>query len=308
MRTLSLLTRLMTLLTITSLTIYSCSKENSDSGELTPQEEEAVASSSTASEAEAEATYDDVFLNVMGVNDEVGMAGLGVFGQAASNGSGESARTDSAGRCFTVTITRLNAPQPFPLRVVTDFGTGCVGRDGRLRTGKIITEYSGRLVVPGKSATTTFENHTVDTVKVEGTHKIVNTSTANINQFTVDVINGKLTRPNGNYSEWNSHRVRTQFEGLGTPFFPHDDIFRIEGHANGKVQRGTFVARWRSEITEPLIRRFNCPWIVKGTLVVRRETLSPSSPFVGRLNFGDGNCDNQATLTINGVVHQITLH
>ncbi|HEY0059030.1 MAG TPA: hypothetical protein VGB56_07830 [Flavisolibacter sp.] len=308
MRIPSLLTRMMTVTAITCLSVLSCKKETSDSNELTPQEEESVAMMSSESEAAAESAYDDVFNSVIGVNTEVGMGGVGIFGQSASNGSQETARTDSNNRCFTVTITRLNLPEPFPLRVVIDFGAGCVGPDGRLRSGKIITEYTGRLVVPGKSATTSFDNYKVDSISVAGTHKVTNTSTSNILQFTIDITNGKLTRPNGNYVEWNSHKVKTQFEGLGTPFFPLDDQYRIEGHASGKVKHGSYVALWKSEIIEPLIRKFTCRWIVKGAIKVRRETLSSTSPWVSTLEYGNGTCDNKATLIINGVSHQITLH
>lgn len=308
MRIPSLLTRLMAVSAIACLTVVSCKKEKSESSEFTPQEEESIAMMSSASEVTAESAYDDVFNSVIGVNTEVGMGGVGVFGQRASDGSQEAARGDSNSRCFTVTITRLNLPEPFPLRVVIDFGAGCTGPDGRLRSGKIITEYTGRLVVPGKSATTTFDNYKVDSISVAGTHKVTNTSTSNVLQFTIDITNGKLTRPNGDYVEWNSRKVKTQFEGLGTPFFPLDDQYRIEGTATGKVKYGSYVAHWRSEITEPLIRKFTCRWIVKGIIKVKRETLSSTSPWVSTLDYGTGSCDNQATLIINGTPHQITLH
>lgn len=308
MRILSLPARIMTVTFLTCLTVLSCKKEMSASSELTPQEEENVALISSASEVTAESTYDDVFNSVIGVNTEVGMAGVGIFGQQASGNSQETARTDSATRCFTVSLTRLNLPEPFPLRVEIDFGTGCTGPDGRRRSGKIITEYSGRLVVPGKSATTTFDNYKVDSIAVTGTHKVTNTSTSGSLQFTIDIINGKLTRPNGDYVEWNSHKVKTQFEGLGTPFFPLDDQYRIEGRAAGKVKHGSFIALWKSEITEPLVRKFTCRWIVKGTIKVWRESLSSTSPWVSTLEYGNGTCDNQAALIINGIPHQITLH
>jgi hypothetical protein len=59
----------------------------------------------------------------------------------------------------------------------------------------------------------------IDSIKVEGTHKITNSSsqitTQLSRQFTVDV-NGKLSKPNGNYTEWTSHKVITQIEGLVT--------------------------------------------------------------------------------------------
>ena len=58
---------------------------------------------------------------------------------------------------------------------------------------------------------------------------------------------------------------------------------------------------------EPLFKRFNCRWIVKGRVRTIRANTNTNSPWVAVLDFGAGNCDNQAVITINGVSHQITL-
>lgn len=314
MRTTSFLTRLMTAAMLFSIVAISCKKETSQSGDLSPQEEQEVALVSSESESEAEIVFDDVFNTVIGVNDEVGIAGIGIFGKASSNvglnGDLQVGRTDSI-RCFTVTVTRLNPPNLFPQKIVVDFGNGCLGRDGHLRSGKITTIYTGRLIHPGSLATTEFDNFKIDSISVEGTHKIKNTTGSttgsNFTQFTVDVEGAKLTRPNGNYSKWESHKVRTQIEGNGSAS-PQDDVFQVKGSANGQVKRGNLLFAWKSEITEPLIKKFFCRWVSKGIIKTWRATLSNTSPWVAILNFGNGNCDNQATLTINGVTHQITLH
>ena len=299
---------MMTAAILLSVVAISCKKETS-SDELSPQEEQQVAMASTETEAEADLILDDVFNNVIGVDAEVGIEGVGVFGRANSTTDLLTGRPDSV-RCFTVTRTRLNPPAPFPLRIVIDFGTGCQGRDGRVRSGKIVTVYTGPLLVPGSMATTEFVNYKVDSISVEGLHKVKNTTAStpgsNFREFTVDVINAKLTKPNGNYSKWESHKVRTQIEGNGT-LIHYDDVFKITGHARGQVKHGNLLFNWRSEITEPLIRKFICRWVSKGIVKTWRETLPSTSPWVAVLNYGAGACDNQATLTINGVTHQITL-
>ncbi|MBL7707699.1 MAG: hypothetical protein JNJ86_01440, partial [Chitinophagaceae bacterium] len=91
------------------------------------------------------------------------------------------------------------------------------------------------------------------------------------------------------------------------PNIPLDDIFKIEGSASGQAQRGNLVVTWESNVIEPLIKRFVCRWIVKGTIKTVRRNANANSPWVAILNFGNGNCDNQAVITINGVSHQITL-
>jgi hypothetical protein len=288
------------------LILPSCKKEQSGSGEMEAQ----ASRVSSESDGEAENLFNGIFDDVMGVNDEVGLAGTGIFGRSYSgdpDGNTSMQRGDST-HCFTVTVIHL-ATTPFPKKVIIDFGTtGCVGRDGRTRKGKIIIVYTGRLITPGAMATTTFENFYVNDIKVEGTHIIKNTSTVNVNrQYTVEVIDGKLTKPNGNYVNWNSEKIITQIEGLVTANIPIDDIFKIEGHARGTALRGNLLVAWQSTITVPLIKRFNCRWIVAGRIRTVRLNTSNTSPWIAILDFGNGTCDNQATLTINGVTYQITL-
>lgn len=305
----SLITRLITAVFFTSLVLVACKKENSAS--LTPEQEAEAATMSSESEAESEVVFNDVFDNVMGVNTEVGVGGTGVFGRMSSgNAFGRETRMDSLNSCVQVTITLLNPPARFPMKITIDFGNGCLGRDGHWRYGKIVTVYTGHLMQPGNSATTTFENFKLDSIKVEGTHKIANTTnnTAgnNLRQLTITVTDAKLTKPNGNYIMWNNHRVITQIEGNGTAM-PLDDVFKITGSGRGKVKRGDVLYAWQSEITDPLIKKFICRWISKGIIKVRRETLASNSHWVAILNYGSGPCDYFATLTINGVTNNIQL-
>lgn len=283
---------------LSALFLASCQKDNNQNGTADEQE---VAASQASSEADAEAelVYNGVFDDAMGVNDEVALGGTGVFGRPNA--------------CPTVTVVRLNAPNPFPVRVTLDFGTGCTGPDGHFRRGKVVTQYSNRLLVPGATATTEFVDFYVDSVKVEGVHKITNMSTPVTvgtppvdRKYKVEVINGKLTHANGNFVEWNSVKYIIQIEGLATNI-PMDDIFRIEGNSHGRTKRGVLLVGWESNITEPLIKRFSCRWIVKGKVKTVRVAVAVTSPWVAVLDFGNGNCDNIAFLTINGITRQITL-
>ncbi|MEO7310156.1 MAG: hypothetical protein ABIX01_07160 [Chitinophagaceae bacterium] len=288
----------------TGLLITSCKKEVSNNTEDSVAVETQLASED---DAEADVIFDGVFDNVLGVDEEVGLgAGIGVFG-AANNGDdggldqrGGANGVDSV-RCFTVTRVP-NIPGVFPKTITIDFGTGCTGPDGKTRRGKVITVYTGRMVEPGSEATTTFDGFYVDSVHVEGAHRIKNNSTATVRIFTRTVVNGKLSKPSGNSIQWNATHTNTQTAGLGTPNFPLDDEFDITGFAEGQNTRGTRVNTWSRLIINPLHKKFICRWFGSGTVKVTRNG---NSAF---LDFGTGSCDNQATVTIGGVVHVITLH
>ncbi len=288
-----------TLLTASSL-LVACQKNTDVQDALKEETEQAITTSEA--DAEADVLYDDVFDNVMGINEEVGLGGsIGVFGRSSVvNTAGRFEGTDSTQRCFTVTITPL-APGVFPKKVILDFGTGCKGKDGHIRRGKVITNFSGRMVEPGSKAITTFDGYYLDSTKIQGTHIIQNNSTSNNRVFMVRVENGMLSQPSGNYVAWNELKVRTQIEGNGTPNFLNDDIFSIRGEASGTVKRNDRTIQWTSNIVEPVIRKFTCRWAVKGQIKITRNTKE------SLLDYGNGTCDDQATLTINGNIHSITL-
>jgi hypothetical protein len=283
------------------LTVVGCKKENSSNTSQLDETEATMVSSE--SDEESDAIDETIFDDVMGVNDEVGVGGTGMFGRSTTSDEGlVNGRSVDSFRCATVTIT----PQVgWPKTVTIDFGNGCNGPGGNTRKGKIIIVYTGRLMAPGSKATTTFDNYYVNNTHVEGTNIVENQSTFAERKFLKRWIAGKFTKPNGNYHEWDSYKVVTQIQGTLTPF-PLDDVFSITGFSNGTVKHNNRLIQWSKEITQPLIRRFTCRWIVKGEVRIRRN----NNP-VAVLNYdapNNGDCDNKAALTVNGNTSIITLH
>lgn len=293
------LAALLTTALVTGLFLTACKKEDSEATGTAGKEEFAAAAS--GSDASAEEVFDDVFNNVMGVSAEVGIGGTGVFGRAAVS-SGRLEGTDSAA-CYVVTTKQLNTATRFPLQITIDFGSGCTARDGRTRKGKITVVYTGNLFILGNSATTTFDNYYIDNIMVEGTHKLTNTGTPDKKSYTTQVTNAKLSLLNDNYIKWNSLKTVTQVEGGSTPLIALDDAYNITGQADGSVQMNGKYFQWSTAITAPLLKRFTCPWIAKGTL-----SLMKGNDAVAVLDYGTGTCDNKATFLVNGVIHEITLH
>jgi hypothetical protein len=299
-------TSLLAILTLT-FTFIACNKENS--GEGTPEQEEAASVASSESDGEAEAMFSDVFDDVMGVNADVALGGTGVFGRTMATNTDGTDATARITACPDVTITLLSPPALFPKRIVLDFGTGCTStRDGRTRRGKIVIVYTNRLTVPGAMATTTFDGYYVDSVKVEGTHKITNVAEVNAlaKKWKVEVIGGKLSFPSGDFTEWNRTNIITQIEGISATNV-RDWVLKVEGYGSGHTRRHGIIVAWNAEIIDPLIKRFNCRWIVRGKIRIRRVNVTNTTRWEGVVNFGDGTCDNRATITVDGHVREIIL-
>ncbi len=290
------------LLIIVVVIFSSCKKDNSTQPADTP--EVAATIDASQSDAIAEEQFDDVFNITMGVQasdagEEIGLgAGAGIIYTSTVNPDGTTS-PDSSSRCFTVSVVPHIA-HVFPKTVTLDFGEGCLGKDGKLRKGKIVSIFTGPMFIAGSKTSTTFLDYSVDSFKIEGTHTVENTSSSNKQAWEVKVIDGKITNTiSGNWKKWNSVKTHTQIEGNGTPLYPHDDVFKITGNGEGSNSNGN---SWTALIAEPLIKKFDCRWISQGTVKITRNNNEAV------LDYGDGSCNNKAVITINGVSHNIILH
>ncbi len=286
------------MIAICILATVSCQKDKNSTGKADTE----LVASATIDEQLIESTFNDVYDDATGIDDLTAGDDIGIYGSA---GAGIFSRTifDPAARtetrCFTVTVTPKERGV-FPKTVTLDFGAGCETRN-HIRKGKIIFTYTGRLHVPGNQVITSFENYSIDSFAIEGKHTLTNIAAAGANQksFSVKVENARLTNTlSGKWWTWNSERVFKQTEGNGTDFFPLDDVFSLEGGSNGTSSAGR---NWVSQITNPLIKKFTCRWLVSGTIEVSVNNT------VGTLDFGNGTCDNKANLTVNGASRTLTL-
>ena len=204
-----------------------------------------------------------------------------------TNGQVETTNTLS---CATVTVTPQNT---FPKTIVIDFGAGgCVSADGVARKGKINITLSDYLHNPGTVAVLTFDNYYAAGFKVEGTITWTNTSTANGISWTRQITNGRVIEPIGGYY-WTHEGTKnvTQTAGANTPLNLLDDVYSITGNHTvtnpaGKTRTVT--------ILEALEKKTTCHNVTKGKMKIQGPN------HFAMLDYGDGTCDNIATITIDG--------
>ena len=201
------------------------------------------------------------------------------------------------GGCVTITLDTSVMP-----RVLTiDFGEeNCLCLDGKYRRGKIIVTFNGRYRHPGTVITHGFEGYYVNDHNIDGTKVVTNMGFNNEGHvyFTIEVVGIIHLANNGGTISWNSSRQREWIQGFETPN-RWDDIYLLTGDADGVKANGM---TWESEITNPLRLELACRFIVSGTVELR-----PENRPVRILDYGSGECDNIATVTINGEVYTIYL-
>lgn len=222
----------------------------------------------------------------------------GAFGEVkdivdeAMTGQLKSTTSDTIfmGPCVVVTIDTL----AFPHTITVDFGPdNCLCNDGRFRRGKILTHYTGFYWQVGTVITHTFDDYFVNNHQLLGTKIVTNQGLNGAGHPTWSIhVDGQIIKPNnGGTITWVADRVREWSEGFGTiPWW--DDVYLITGTTNGIRANGQ---AYTTTILEAIQKALNCYWIEAG--VVRIE---PEGHPVRILNYGDGTCDNVATVTING--------
>lgn len=203
--------------------------------------------------------------------------------------------------CAIISIdTSANVSVANPDTFIVDFGTGCLGNDGKTRRGILLITATGRYLETGTIITITPSNYFVNDNQVTGFRRVTNLGANAQNQpsFSVEV-NGSVILANGGGTiTWTANRVRTWISGYNTPLLFLDDEYSLTGTSNGTKTSGT---SWNSVINTPLVYRQSCRQIVSGTL-----TITPENKPQRLVDFGNGVCDNSASVTINGNTYIFT--
>lgn len=190
--------------------------------------------------------------------------------------------------CATVTVTPALG---FPKTVVIDFGTGCTSPNGILRSGIIQIVVSDSLRLQGSTSVMTFNNYYVNSLKREGTITWTNQNTPTGRGWQRKVENGKITDSTGHYWTFESLRNIVQVAGFSTPRVILDDAFSITG--SGSVTNDMQITRTNT-ITQALHKAVACDNIDAG------ETKVVGPHHTSILNYGNGDCDRIATISIDG--------
>ena len=194
--------------------------------------------------------------------------------------------------------TVIGASQNYPRIMVLDWGTGCTDPvDGKVRKGKVTCTLSGPWDSVGAVITCSLDSYFVSGIRYEGTVTLTRTGP---DSFHKVVTNGKCTKSSGN--PWTILFASTHDITFtsGSTNSSQDQIVTITGTNSGTDRNGT---TWTSTITTPIVRDLNCTWITKGVV-----ELTPDGKPTRTIDFGDGTCDNKATITINGNVFEFSMN
>lgn len=223
-----------------------------------------------------------------GYEDEVEL-----FSRSASS-SDQCNPLDYLVDCVEVTDSGVDV---YPRDITLDFGSGCEGSNGAVRSGMIHISISGDMMEEGSVRTVTFDGFQVDNTQVAGSR--ITTSlgvNGDGNPMYTRVIDTEFTR-NGNLLTRDLTQTVTWLSGHETAICG-DNVFQIDGTGSVVRPNGNVVTR---TTLEPVIIDRVCGYPVQGVILT-------NAPMGERtIDFGDGTCDNIAVVYVNGEEIEISL-
>lgn len=207
--------------------------------------------------------------------------------------------------CATITSVLTNYTW---IRTI-DFGTqGCALLNGSILKGKIIISFSKDFTTPIKIISYKLEGFYYNGSLIEGSKTITyelksSNLLADIHPVTTHSIDLKITSPEGKVYSRTGTRVREMTEGFATITNWEDTVFKVWGYQTTTFPDGSKYT-FKTIPMQSLLFKMTCamPFPVSGIVDIAKNDL-----ITGALDYGKGECDNLAIITINGVSKEIVL-
>lgn len=204
-------------------------------------------------------------------------------------------------------VTYSPSKNVYPNQKTVDFGTGCLGADGVTRSGKkIVTEYMNpdSAYVGAKVSETTYSNYYEDSINVQGTVTLYKKPATSSNQQVWEYVeNITLRAADGTIKSSYGVHDWTQIAGAGTST-RQDDVYQITGTSTGaEILDGATLLTFTTSINNgnPVMKPGDCYYRTSGQEYANIHIVSGGGGnFQEMLDYGNGSCDDIATLSING--------
>ena len=188
--------------------------------------------------------------------------------------------------------------------ITIDFGDGCTGPNGVVRSGKIIINYNGYRFVPGSYWIVTFEEFYINRRHIEGVRTVTNVSASlMVNpKFHIVLEGGKVTWPDETFATREVDRVRVWFRAAN-PLFDEYHIL-AESTADGTTRK---EINYSCVVLSDLVYKRSCRNSVRGRIPVAgvKEVVFGDRTYT--IDFGDGECDTIVTITTGDETKTIDL-
>ncbi|MCL9804746.1 hypothetical protein NAT51_04385 [Flavobacterium amniphilum] len=291
--------KILILTALLSMAFFSCTKD-----ETTTENQQAITTEEAAINAKIDIANDDI--------SDIVAEQEGKTYADNTNGRSIDSPTSALSSCATITRVPAFGTPITPGTTVTktiDFGDGCTLANGNVLKGKIIISFVYQPNATSHTINYEFVNFYHNQIKFNGNKSFTRTmSAATSNTPSLPVITMTMdmtaTFPDGATIRRVGQRVREFVSGYGDDNWANN-IYKVTGSwtttfPNSSVQTATISA------DNPLIIKMSCAALHKPLLVQGLITFTRNN-HTATLNYGNGECDNIAILTIDGVEFTIVI-
>lgn len=210
------------------------------------------------------------------------------YSNQSSAGRSPQGTQDFLPECATVTSTVTGGNW----EATIDFGTtGCAMPNGNILKGIIAITGTTDFAALSQTINYSFENFYHNNRLVQGDRYVVRQlENSNGNPQSTIELDLSVTFPNGAVVTREGNRVWEWIEGVETIFNPLDNVYLVTGEWITVFPDNSLS----TEITSALRILGTCNHIVEGTI----NFSTNSNALV--LDYGNGTCDSEATVSING--------
>lgn len=277
------------LLLLLAITIVSCDKQTDPATSILTDNQEKYIEDDAAAVSETEAVeYEtDYFTSSSTVITSLS-------GQTKNTTGFWQRYINSVGPAVTIDPIGDN----WPKTITINYGNGIELVNGRVIQGIIQVVVSAPPRTLNSTRTVTFKNFYIDSAQITGTMLKTYTATdsSEIKWKTAGTVSVLFTDSTKVTREIN--QIKLMVDGFDTPFDHSDDVFNITGTVTTTYDSKTIVR----QIVDPLVKLGDCRYIVQGIV-----SLAVDGDVFCELDYGNGTCDDIATITKDGKTIQITI-
>jgi hypothetical protein len=196
--------------------------------------------------------------------------------------------------CAVVTLT----DSIFPKEIVVDFDGNCSTWHGNSLTGKIIITISDRIIKEGATINVVYENVKFGEKTINRESLLTNEGMNENGNWVISFVSTvTVTYGEGHVSVREFSGEKEWISGFLTPEITDDKFYKT---GNGTITVDDNV-KFTRLITTPLYIDRACRFVLSGVVEITRggETMI--------IDYGDGECDNIATVTKDGETEEIEL-
>jgi hypothetical protein len=195
--------------------------------------------------------------------------------------------------CVTVTVSSSS----YPREIIIEYLEGCsVHRHDK--HGKIIINLSDTITNEGALQTITYQDFYIDTTKVDLSASLENRGKNESGNWIIEKKYTQTINKNDEIVVRKANEMIEWVSGFETAD-KSDNLYYLSG--SGSIVLND-TASYSRTITTPLLFDASCEYIKSGVVELNRKGN------ISVVDFGDGTCDDVATITTNGITEEINLH